>query len=131
VLSGDSRAGVPWRAGTRRSGWRWRLSRIAFSSRTISKPCGGTLAIFFRLASVKRHPVSSEGSAAPFFSQLPIPPQTKRAGKRLRPPGVWMGEHEYDSIKQMQGSMSRNAVPQPEAFERANYLKVLRSYSMR
>ncbi|HUB34324.1 MAG TPA: dihydroorotate dehydrogenase-like protein, partial [Bryobacteraceae bacterium] len=26
---------------------------------------------------------------------------------------VWMGEHEYDSIKQMQGSMSRNSVPQP------------------
>jgi dihydroorotate dehydrogenase (fumarate) len=44
---------------------------------------------------------------------------------------VWMGEHEYDSIKQMQGSMSRNAVPQPSAFERANYLKVLSSYSMR
>jgi dihydroorotate dehydrogenase (fumarate) len=38
---------------------------------------------------------------------------------------VWMGEHEYDSIKQMQGSMSRNAVPQPGAFERANYMKVL------
>jgi dihydroorotate dehydrogenase (fumarate) len=44
---------------------------------------------------------------------------------------VWMGEHEYDSIKQMQGSMSRNAVPQPGAFERANYLKVLSSYAMR
>jgi len=44
---------------------------------------------------------------------------------------IWMGEHEYDSIKQMQGSMSRNAVPQPKAFERANYLKVLSSYSMR
>jgi len=44
---------------------------------------------------------------------------------------VWMGEHEYDSIRQMQGSMSRNAVPQPEAFERANYMKVLRSYAMR
>src|SRR4051794_15434534 len=44
---------------------------------------------------------------------------------------IWMGEHEYDSIKQMQGSMSRNAVPQPGAFERANYLKVLSSYSMR
>ena len=38
---------------------------------------------------------------------------------------IWMGEHEYDSIKQMQGSMSRNAVPQPGAFERANYMKVL------
>jgi dihydroorotate dehydrogenase (fumarate) len=44
---------------------------------------------------------------------------------------IWMGEHEYDSIRQMQGSMSRNAVPQPKAFERANYLKVLSSYSMR
>jgi dihydroorotate dehydrogenase (fumarate) len=44
---------------------------------------------------------------------------------------IWMGEHEYDSIKQMQGSMSRNAVPQPNAFERANYLKVLSSYAMR
>jgi dihydroorotate dehydrogenase (fumarate) len=44
---------------------------------------------------------------------------------------VWMGEHEYDSIKQMQGSMSRNAVPQPAAFERANYMKVLSSYVLR
>jgi dihydroorotate dehydrogenase (fumarate) len=44
---------------------------------------------------------------------------------------VWMGEHEYDSIKQMQGSMSRSAVPQPGAFERANYMKVLSSYAMR
>jgi dihydroorotate dehydrogenase (fumarate) len=44
---------------------------------------------------------------------------------------IWMGEHEYDSIKQMQGSMSRNAVPQPKAFERANYVKVLSSYAMR
>jgi dihydroorotate dehydrogenase (fumarate) len=44
---------------------------------------------------------------------------------------VWMGEHEYDSIKQMQGSMSRNAVPQPGAFERANYMKVLGSYALR
>jgi len=44
---------------------------------------------------------------------------------------IWLGEHEYDLIKQMQGSMSRNAVPQPAAFERANYMKVLSSYSMR
>jgi hypothetical protein len=27
--------------------------------------------------------------------------------------------------------MSRNAVPQPAAFERANYMKVLSSYAMR
>lgn len=44
---------------------------------------------------------------------------------------LWMGEHQYDSIKQMQGSMSRNAVPQPGVFERANYMRVLSSYAMR
>jgi dihydroorotate dehydrogenase (fumarate) len=44
---------------------------------------------------------------------------------------IWMGEHQYDSIRQMQGSMSRNAVPQRGAFERANYMKVLSSYAMR
>lgn len=44
---------------------------------------------------------------------------------------IWLGDHEYDSIRQMQGSMSRNAVPQPQAFERANYMKVLSSYAMR
>jgi dihydroorotate dehydrogenase (fumarate) len=42
---------------------------------------------------------------------------------------AWMGEHEYDSIKQMPGSMSCNAVPHPGAFERANYMKVLSSYA--
>jgi dihydroorotate dehydrogenase (fumarate) len=44
---------------------------------------------------------------------------------------IWLSDHEYDSIRQMQGSMSRNAVPQPAAFERANYMKVLSSYAMR
>ena len=43
---------------------------------------------------------------------------------------IWLGDHEYDSIKQMQGSMSRNAVPQPQAFERANYMKLPISYAM-
>jgi len=40
----------------------------------------------------------------------------------------WMAEHEYDSIAEMQGSMSRRSVPNPEAFERANYMRVLSSY---
>ncbi len=40
----------------------------------------------------------------------------------------WMGEHEYESIKQMQGSMSQKSVKEPAAFERANYMKVLSSY---
>jgi dihydroorotate dehydrogenase (fumarate) len=44
---------------------------------------------------------------------------------------IWLGEHEYSSIRQMQGSLSRNAVPKPRAFERANYMTVLSSYAMR
>jgi dihydroorotate dehydrogenase (fumarate) len=43
----------------------------------------------------------------------------------------WMEEHEYESIRQMQGSMSQRAVAEPSAFERANYLKVLSSYTLR
>ncbi|MBI1282525.1 MAG: dihydroorotate dehydrogenase-like protein [Anaerolineaceae bacterium] len=41
---------------------------------------------------------------------------------------IWMEEHEYDSIKLMQGSMSQKACPEPSAFERANYMKALHSY---
>mgnify|MGYP006274970561 FL=1 len=41
---------------------------------------------------------------------------------------VWMEEHEYDSIQFMQGSMSQKSCPEPSAFERANYQKVLQSY---
>jgi dihydroorotate dehydrogenase (fumarate) len=43
----------------------------------------------------------------------------------------WMEEHEYVSIAQMRGSMSQQHVAEPAAFERANYLKVLRSYALR
>ena len=35
----------------------------------------------------------------------------------------WMEEHEYESVKQMQGSMSQLPCPDPSAFERVNYMK--------
>ncbi len=41
---------------------------------------------------------------------------------------TWMDEHEYTSVKQMQGSMSQRNVAQPDAFMRANYMKVLQSW---
>ena len=44
---------------------------------------------------------------------------------------AWMEEHEYASIRQMQGSMSYRSVAEPAAFERANYMKVLSSYALR
>jgi len=40
----------------------------------------------------------------------------------------WMGEHEYESIQQMKGSLSQRTVKEPAAFERANYMKVLNSF---
>jgi dihydroorotate dehydrogenase (fumarate) len=43
----------------------------------------------------------------------------------------WMEKHEYDSIEQMQGAMSHRKVPNPAAFERNNYLKVLSNYILR
>ena len=43
----------------------------------------------------------------------------------------WMEEHEYQSIQQMRGSLSRRAVPDPSAFERGNYIKTLSSYTQR
>lgn len=42
----------------------------------------------------------------------------------------WMKEHEYHSIRQMQGSMSQRSVAEPAAFERGNYLRVLSSYAL-
>ncbi len=44
---------------------------------------------------------------------------------------AWMEEHEYASIRQMQGSMSYRSVAEPAAFERGNYMKVLSSYALR
>jgi len=51
-----------------------------------------------------------------------------RIGEILNDLRTWMTEHEYDSIKQMRGSMSQSNVAEPAAFERANYMKVLQSW---
>jgi dihydroorotate dehydrogenase (fumarate) len=54
-----------------------------------------------------------------------------RAGKILKEAGEWMDEHEYASVRQMLGSMSQKSVSEPAAFERANYMKALRTYDDR
>lgn len=43
----------------------------------------------------------------------------------------WMASHEYESIQQMQGSMSHQHCAEPAALERANYMRVLRSFALR
>lgn len=40
----------------------------------------------------------------------------------------WLEQHEYDSLRQAQGSMSLLRSPAPEAFERGNYMRALQSW---
>lgn len=40
----------------------------------------------------------------------------------------WMEEKEYESVQQMKGAMSQERVADPSAFERANYIKLLKSW---
>lgn len=40
----------------------------------------------------------------------------------------WMELKEYDSVEQLKGTMSQRAVPNPDEFERANYIKVIEAY---
>ena len=41
---------------------------------------------------------------------------------------TWMEQHEYESVQQMQGSLSQKKCPDPSAFERAQYMRALRSF---
>jgi dihydroorotate dehydrogenase (fumarate) len=43
---------------------------------------------------------------------------------------VLLAEHGYASVAELRGSMSRHAMPDPSAFERANYMRTLRSWSI-
>ena len=40
----------------------------------------------------------------------------------------WMEQHEYASIEQLKGSMSQGSCPDPEAFERAQYMRALATF---
>ena len=42
---------------------------------------------------------------------------------------IWLDEHEYDSVQQLKGSISRQHAIDPAAYERANYIDVLDSYT--
>jgi dihydroorotate dehydrogenase (fumarate) len=42
----------------------------------------------------------------------------------------WLEDHEYESVDQMRGSMSLRHCPDPSAFERANYLRVLQLWKV-
>jgi dihydroorotate dehydrogenase (fumarate) len=39
----------------------------------------------------------------------------------------WMEQHQYESAKQMRGSMSQARCPDSSAFERAQYMRAVKS----
>ena len=52
-----------------------------------------------------------------------------RIGEILAEMSEWLIEHEYESLDVLKGSMSQINCGFPAAFERANYLEVVRSFS--
>jgi dihydroorotate dehydrogenase (fumarate) len=40
----------------------------------------------------------------------------------------WLEEHEYGSLREMRGSMNLRSCPDPQAYERANYMLMLQSW---
>jgi len=42
----------------------------------------------------------------------------------------WLEEHEYDSVTQMKGSVSKSCAINPAALEHSNYMHVIKSYSL-
>lgn len=51
-----------------------------------------------------------------------------RAAEILADLSAWLEAHEYQSVKQMLGSMSHKNVGDPAAFERGNYMKALQTF---
>ena len=43
---------------------------------------------------------------------------------------AWLEEHEYESVRQLKGSLSQKNCAEPAAFERAQYMKALTGYTI-
>ena len=52
-----------------------------------------------------------------------------RFGEILREMSLWLEEREYLSLNELHGSLSQLNVAAPAAFERANYIQIVRSYN--
>ena len=71
------------------------------------------------------------GAKVAFMTSALLRNGVQHAAYVLRELSRWLDEHEYSSVQQMCGSMSHGSVPDPTAFERGNYMKVLSSYTLR
>jgi hypothetical protein len=73
-------------------------------------------------------------SAAPAGGCYELDNHRRQRGHRqdiLNDLRAWMEQHEYEPIAQMRGSMSQQAVAEPAAFVRANYMRALNTFDAR
>jgi len=42
----------------------------------------------------------------------------------------WMDQHEYESVEQLKGSLSQQNCPEPSEFERAQYMRALKTFTV-
>jgi dihydroorotate dehydrogenase (fumarate) len=52
----------------------------------------------------------------------------ERLGVILQDMTRWLEEHDYESLAQLRGSMSLRHCPDPSAYERANYMRILQAW---
>jgi dihydroorotate dehydrogenase (fumarate) len=71
------------------------------------------------------------GAKVAFMTSALLRNGVQHAAYVLKELSRWLDEHEYTSVQQMCGSMSHGSVPDPTAFERGNYMKVLSSYTLK
>ena len=51
------------------------------------------------------------------------------ATKMLEEMTKWLAAHEYEGVRQLQGSMNQENSPEPSAFERGQYMRALTAYA--
>ncbi len=69
------------------------------------------------------------GAAVTMLASALLHHGPQRLTSLLAEVNTWLDEHEYDGVGQLEGCLSLRSVPNPAAFERANYMKVLSSYA--
>jgi dihydroorotate dehydrogenase (fumarate) len=68
------------------------------------------------------------GASAVMMASALLRHGIERVADVLKDLSQWMEEHEYESVRQMQGSMSQKNVDDPAAFERVYYVKSVYSW---
>ena len=69
------------------------------------------------------------GASAAMVASALLTGGPTRASVMLRELGEWMESKGFQSVGEMKGILSHRSISEPAAYERANYMKVLGSYS--